>query len=554
MSLETKNTHGRREATVLRRRIPAILLLGIGLWNHVAAQEKGTYLLQSQAALQSQNPYAVPIPAPLPMGSENQLPPERYILLTNEEVLHGIVTEDGENYRISTGGGVIGIPRGQVQWIAPTLREIYAVKTKKIYLQDADSRCALIQWCLKNELYTEAEMEIQRLEQIMPQHPRVDVFRRRLTALQTLSTTSPPQVAHVTPAAGHSVGVQGPTATELEQMAKSIPDDAIEMYRRKIQPIFLRNCMEIGCHGPDAVNDFRLLRPSSTMTRSALLRNIHTTLRQINLIHPEASPLLRKPVTPHGKDGRYVFANKDYATYQLLIAWTYLVAQNKYVLPREKMFPSVKPIPVFSPTPHGLERTARNVLQNSVVPMVGVHPSLFPQALYPNEYTPAQPPATPQIVMPRPRMELKLETETPQVVPASGEVPVGEAEKAVQPVSAEEEIPLDLNQIQTYIREPKIYAPGESSAEIQTIDPNDGLAPSPLPDFTPKSPMELLLESNEGIEEHTDLSGEFYYQPQTPKKREPVGQASGSNLIWKQMLEMQKVLDNEGKRGEENSP
>ncbi|MDO4583827.1 MAG: hypothetical protein Q4D62_06950 [Planctomycetia bacterium] len=536
-----------------KRRIPAILLLGTSLLNLGQAQEETTCLLQSQAALQTQNPYAVPIPAPLPMGSDVPVPPQRYILLRNEEVLYGIVSEEGENYRISMEGGRIAIPRTQVEWIAPTLQEIYAVKTKKIYLQDVDSRCTLIQWCLKNELYAEAQREIEYLEQIMPQHPRIEVFHRRLAALQTLSASSP-QTAPTTPATGNFVATQGPTASELEQMANSIPDDAIEMYRRKIQPIFLRNCMEIGCHGPDATNDFRLLRPSSTMTRSALLRNIHTTLKQVNLIHPEASPLLRKPVTPHGKEGRYIFANRDYATYQLLIAWTYLVAQNKYVLPREKMFPGVKPIPVFSPTPHGLERTARITLENSVVPMVGVHPSLFPQALYPDQYAPPSPPATPQIVMPRPKVELKLDTESSQVVPASGEVPAGEAEKTVRRVSAEEEVPLDWEQIQTYIREPKIYAPGESSAEIQPVDPQEGIAPAPLPNFTPKSPMELLLETNEGIEEHTDVSGEFYYQPETPEKRKPVGQASGSNLLWKQMLEMQKVLDNEGKKGEKTTP
>lgn len=542
---------------MLKHWIPAILLLEIGISSLAAAQEEVVGLFPTQAALQTQNPYATPIPAPLPMGSEAQLPPQRYVLLNNEEVLYGIVTEEGESYRISMGGGVILLNRAQVQWIAPMLQEIYAVKTKKIYLQDVDTRCDLIQWCLKNGLYAEARLEIQRLEQIMPQHPRIEVFNKRLAAMETHPASSP-QTASVTPATGNFPGVSGPSASELEQMAKSIPDDAIEMYRRRIQPIFLRNCMEIGCHGPDATNDFRLLRPSSTMTRSALLRNIHTTLKQVNLIHPEASPLLRKPVTPHGKDGRYIFANRDYSTYQLLIAWTYLTAQNKYVLPREKMFPGTKPIPTFSPTPHGLERTARTSWQDSVVPMVGVHPSLFPQALYPDEYTPVQPSTTPQIVMPRPKMELKLDTESPQVVPASGEMPVGDAEKNIHPVSAEESVeeepPLDLNQIQTYIREPKIYAPGESSAEIQPVNPQDSIAPSPLPDFTPKSPIELLMESNEGIEEHTEVSGEFYYQPENSKKREPVGQASGSNLLWKQMLEMQKVLDNEGKKMEKNSP
>ena len=43
----------------------------------------------------------------------------------------------------------------------------------------------------------------------------------------------------------------GPTYAELQRFAASIPDESIEIFRKKVQPILQRNCMTADCHGPD---------------------------------------------------------------------------------------------------------------------------------------------------------------------------------------------------------------------------------------------------------------------------------------------------------------
>ncbi|MDO4576311.1 MAG: hypothetical protein Q4D98_13980 [Planctomycetia bacterium] len=459
---------------------------------------------------------------PLPMGPEpvaDESTPQ-FVLLSGGRVLQGTLKQQGSECLLDVNGGTIHIPSREIERVAASMREIYEAKAQKVHASDAEGLCGLIRWCLQYDLFEEGEAELARLRQVAPQAPMTEVFTRRLAALRAMHQPKPRQ-AQVAGAVGTPVEPVGPTGTELEQMARSLPDDAIEMYRRRIQPIFTKNCMESGCHGPDSRTDFKLTRAASTLTRGMLLRNIHTTLRQVNLTNPEASPLLRKPVTPHGDTERVVFANRDYATYQLLIAWTYLVAKNEYVIPRDRMLPTVRPIPVYSPTPHGLERTASTGGATMVAPMVGVHPSLFPASLYPSEYRPAQTAPAYHVVMPQPRGG--------DVIPASA-TSEEETSETVLPATGEEWV----------IRPERRYAPGESTGDVQAVE--QGIVPAPMPDMTPQAPAEML-ETEEGIQSHEESSGEFYYQPSPDKTPDAASlqQAPASGLLWKQMLEMQKM-------------
>lgn len=327
----------------------------------------------------------------------------KYLVLQNGSILFGDLTLIGDKYELTTRNGTIFLPQENVVQIAENMEQIYAYRASLVFINDVQGRCDLVNWCFQHEMLDKARTQLDLLRKYAPEHPLLDVFERRMEFLQkrqtdALASRSPSELTSESNPNSESDSISSfpvvrrPPMAELERMADSLPQDAIESFRKKIQPILQKNCMAIGCHGPDSQNAFRLLRISPQMARGELLQNLSATLQQINLTRPELSPFLRKPATPHGLDSRIIFANQDYATYQLLIGWTYLVAQNRYVIPKARLLPPTGGAPVFTPTSRGLLRISQNSGQSSgPCDMWGVDPSLYPQALYPAEYA-AQPP------------------------------------------------------------------------------------------------------------------------------------------------------------------
>lgn len=512
----------------------------------------------SDGTPQIRDPHVVPVGyAGVPGGAEasGTVEPFRYTMLANGTLIYGSVRFVDDLCEITTGTGTRSFPKNQVDIVADSCRQIYEWRASQIFVNDQEKRCELIQWCFQHEMLSEASEQIALLRQTVPDHRILPVFERRLEFLQRKQDEA--RLVPHAPAVGNSVpaeslavsengnvsglvllnrdassGVggtsiegtgasfvggtvpgaepvrpQGPTSAELDQLADSLPKDSIEIFRRKIQPILQRNCMTAGCHGPDSETRYRLHRISSQMGRGAVLQNIHASLQQIHLTQPELSPFLRKPVTPHSQDRRIVFANQDYATYQLLIGWTYLVAQNRYVIPQERLLPSSGSAPVYSPTSRGLIRiSGRSGLRAGPCDMWGVDPSLYPQALYPQEYVQTAPLAvvqenavsagnalsgTPSGALPPMRLALpKRENETdppeeaetavsaetiadPAVRPAAGESGEQNEKNAVLPVSSEEKSSDPPREMRDLAGEEKLHA--ETSAKQ---DAEHGMEPN----------------------------------------------------------------------------
>lgn len=349
-----------------------------------------TVLYASQAPLLEQNPGAEPVPDP-PAEVPTAQVSKRYVALLNGSVLFGDLKLIGDQYEITTETGTMVIPQDRVSQIAGSLRQIYDFKASQVFVNDLEKRCDLLRWCFQYELADEAEEQLALLKKYSPDHPMCEVFERRLTFLknkkerEALAAQSPQEESAEAPVETQT----GPTYAELQRFAASIPEESIEIFRKKVQPILQRNCMTADCHGPNTETGYRLLRIHAKMGRGEILQNLYASVQQIDRARPEQSPLLRKPVTPHGNDGRTVFLNQDYATYQILIAWTYLIARNQYVIPRDRLLPPQPGAPVFTPTQRGLVRVSSHSapVQAGPCQMWGVDPSLYPQNLYPEMYS-----------------------------------------------------------------------------------------------------------------------------------------------------------------------
>jgi hypothetical protein len=103
------------------------------------------------------------------------------------------------------------------------------------------------------------------------------------------------------------------------------------------------------CHANDKGGVFRLIRPSgsSTVSRRATQQNLAAALTHIDPARPQASPLLLKAVTDHGRAGQAPIKARS-PPYRILKEWIELtLATNPFL--REQHLASGK-----SPTREGL--------------------------------------------------------------------------------------------------------------------------------------------------------------------------------------------------------
>ncbi len=549
-------------------------LFGAGIFlsstfSTVAHAESEQILYASQAPLQEQNPDAEPIPpAPILLAERTQ----KYIVLQTGSILFGDLKLFGDQYEITTETGTLVFPQTQVTQIADDLHQIYTYRNAQVFVNDLEARCELLRWCLQYELINESDEQLTLLKQYAPEHALVEVFERRLTFLknkrdreeqssesENLSENSVSQVAqnHITHA-------------ELERFSETISQDAFDVFRKKVQPILQKNCMTAECHGPNSVTNYRLLRVSPRMGRGEILQNLYATVQQLNTHQPEKSPFLRKPVTPHGHDSRTVFVNQDYATYQILIAWTYLITQNRYVIPREFLLPPPSSIPVYTPTQRGLVRiSSATPAPDGPWNMSGVDISLYPQTLYPEDYVVKNPYASiqanrPESVKPSnmnpgkmPPMKLVLpkENATSEVVPASGEMPSETKFNQVVPVSGEENLPPSENKTKPEtstktgtdwdaVRRSINEALGETTETEKEIEIETGKepeVPKNTEENTGETPEELTLEDYYGPS--AGNAGTTYYAPGQHTNEGPI-YAPGESSIRRVYRPGQSTADN----------
>ncbi|MDO4630643.1 MAG: hypothetical protein Q4C70_15795, partial [Planctomycetia bacterium] len=465
----------------------------------VAHAEEEQILYTSQAPLQEQNPDAEPIPpAPVPLAERTQ----KYIVLQNGSILFGDLKLYGDQYEITTETGTLVFPQTKVTQIADNLHQIYTYRSAQVFVNDLEARCEMLRWCLQYELIDESDEQLTLLKQYAPEHALVEVFERRLNFLKNKKQREREEKQRQLARTGNTSGNTSEnmesqvaqihvTYAELEHFSETVSQDAFDVFRKKVQPILQKNCMTAECHGPNSITGYRLLRVSPRMGRGEILQNLYATVQHLNTQQPEKSPFLRKPVTPHGHDSRTIFVNQDYATYQILIAWTYLITQNRYVIPREFLLPPPSSIPVYTPPQRGLVRiSSATPAPEGPWNMSGVDVSLYPQMLYPEDYAVKNPYASVQknrpengntgnstgnlnagnatrnLTGPRPGkmppLKLVLPTEkdetemtpiipgenpmpeesvAPEVMPASGEMPREAEPNQVVPVSGEENMP-----------------------------------------------------------------------------------------------------------------
>lgn len=280
------------------------------------------------------------------------------LLLRNGHVVEGTVVVEGDTYRVKVPDGELYLPRRSVLAVAPSMRELYEQQKARVFGQDAEPHLELAIWCAEHGLAEEARTELAQARALAPDHPGLALATRRveMALSRCISSGDGSSLTGLTPPGGkRKDGMMeasgrpeqapgGPSAPGVGSpqplpgvpdpriLLRGLPEEAREEFVRVIQPIVSHNCASARCHGnPDLPDSLRLCRlsPDRVASRGQTAQNLQTVLGWVDYANPGASPLLTKPLQPHGGLPAPVFSGVDMKQYRDLVDWVYKITRQR---------------------------------------------------------------------------------------------------------------------------------------------------------------------------------------------------------------------------------
>jgi hypothetical protein len=245
--------------------------------------------------------------APLRAGeSSGAVTKGRVLVLDNDRIVEGDIERVGDQYRVRRAVGETWVPGTKVLRLCADMADAYRFLAHRANLDDPDERLRLARWCHTHGLAGQALENVRAAVELRPGHAP---SRRLLEALER---------AAVTPAAPAPAGPPQPAEPAA---VPELNNESLGQFATKVQPILMNACSR--CHSNGKGGSFKLTAAANSLTRGgkSLRQNLVAVLAQVNLEHPQASPLLTKAVTAHGELAQAPLQGRALAAYRTLEEW-----------------------------------------------------------------------------------------------------------------------------------------------------------------------------------------------------------------------------------------
>ena len=93
-------------------------------------------------------------------------------MLTDGRVIKGIISEEGPDYLVNQGIGVMRFRKQKAEGAFDTLRDAYNYRVAQLPERDAEERIKLARWCLNLHLKAEAKEQLERVLELNSKHPQ----------------------------------------------------------------------------------------------------------------------------------------------------------------------------------------------------------------------------------------------------------------------------------------------------------------------------------------------------------------------------------------------
>jgi hypothetical protein len=274
---------------------------------------------------------------------------ERYVLLTNGQLIPGIVSETESEYSIEQQVGTMYFPKKRVEGAFDSVRHAYEYRLSQLPDGDSEERMKLALWCLNLKLNAEAGQLLNSVVELNPNNTQAKAMlisieqaaarlaRRerndpavRQTRVDPTTDGRPEALdSAVLRNAQRGLGVKDlPVIFDLPLPAAI---KRTEEFNRFVHPLLQIYCAK--CHDSQYQGEFQLVRIRGRSDRAsdALRANLDATLRLIDPKNPSHSVLLSSTLRPHGAGAkRPIFSGSNDRAYKILAEWvSHLVAPKQ---------------------------------------------------------------------------------------------------------------------------------------------------------------------------------------------------------------------------------
>jgi hypothetical protein len=267
--------------------------------------------------------------------------PERYLLLTNGQLIQGIVSQEGPEYLVAQRVGTMRFPKKRVEGAFGSVREAYQYRLEQLPERDSDERMKLALWCLHLKLTAEAREQLNKVLELNPNHAQAKAMSVSIeqAATRAVMRQRDPQVRQTRAPEmnGESPGTLDSAMVRRAQHGLGISDQPVifdlptpialkraDEFARYVHPLLQSYCAN--CHDGQYQGSFQLVPMKSRADRipGGLRANLDATLRLIDPKNPSHSELLSSTLRPHGTRGlrpRPIFPGSNDPTYKILATW-----------------------------------------------------------------------------------------------------------------------------------------------------------------------------------------------------------------------------------------
>ncbi len=225
----------------------------------------------------------------------NPIPGPGILLFRSGRTIEGEITETNSHYVVVRPVGKVEVPKGDVDFVAGTIEEVYQFKLARIIVSDPDEHIRLAQWCVLVNHREWAIEELERAAELSPNPARPNAM------LESLRRT---------PALAKPANNNGSGAAKTDQPVRAYPSFQKEVspalvstFSIQVQPLLVRSCATAGCHNSAHSGSLILLR-SSVPSQRISQQNLRAALAHVDPQEPDASPLLTRALQSHGASRR----------------------------------------------------------------------------------------------------------------------------------------------------------------------------------------------------------------------------------------------------------
>jgi hypothetical protein len=265
---------------------------------------------------------------------------ERLLLLTNGQIVQGVVSGDKTQYQVVQRIGVLIFPKRRVEGVFDSVRAIYDYKLEQLPERDSDERLKLAHWCLNHQMIPEAREHLTKVVALNSKNQQAQSMLVSLEQAATIAEmrrrdpevrqTQAERLADERPATLDSAVIRGAQSAlrisglpVIFDLPQPLAITRATEFAKYVHPLLQAYCAK--CHNETYDGAFQLVQYKTRVdqTSDSLRANLDATLRLVDPTNLARSELLSSTLRPHGRgpNKRPIFPGSNDRAYQVLESW-----------------------------------------------------------------------------------------------------------------------------------------------------------------------------------------------------------------------------------------